>query len=101
MDITFFVFVVIATFQIVLFSIYLAKINNWSKQEKNTEIIDIIPVCNYNGKTYWLEKDCLYRENISVVTMDTNKAERIDQLNAKDLSPSEIIYILNLLEEAK
>lgn len=101
MDTTFFVWIIIAITQITLFAFYLGKMNSWNKKEFFTETVDIIPICNYNGNTYWLNEGFLYREKSSMVTMDKKKAEKIDQLNAKDLSPSEIIYILDLLEEVK
>lgn len=101
MDFTFFVWLIVASIQITIFAFYLGKMNSWNKKEIITETVDIIPICNYNDNTYWLNDGFLYREKSSMVTMDKKRAEKIDQLNAKDLSPSEIIYILDLLEEVK
>lgn len=101
MDLSFFIWFVIAIVQIVLFSIFLGKMFAMNKQDSVTETIDILPVCNYNGQMYWIEGKDLYREDSSRPTMDKKKAERVDQLDAKDLSPSEIIYIINMLEDAK
>lgn len=99
METTFIIWVVIACTQIFLFTIYLTKFN---KKEKDfEEIVDIVPVCNYNGNTYWLDGSYLYREKVGAVTMNKERAERIDQLNAKDLSPSEVIHIVDLLGEPK
>lgn len=101
MDFTFFIWLIIAIIQITLFSFYLGKMNYFNNKEIASENIDIIPICNYNGHTYWLEDGSLYRENTKMVTMNKKRAERIDQLSSKDLNPSEIIYILDLLEETK
>lgn len=101
MDFTFFVWLLVAIIQITLFSFYLGKMSKSDKQEIFHETIDIVPICNYNGKTYYLENGSLYRENVGMVTMDKRNAEEIDQLNSKDLNPSEIIYILDLLEDTK
>lgn len=84
--------------QITIFTIYLFRKNNTETIE---EKIDIIPICNYNGKTYWLDGSNLYREDIGKITMDTKTAERIDQLNAKDLSASEIIFIVETIGDNK
>ena len=99
MEPTFFIWVLIACTQIFIFAIYLIKMDKWGKEEIISESVDIVPVVNYNGKTYWLEDSSLYREDISIVSMSKEKAERIDQLNAKDLNPSEIIYIIDLLKD--
>ena len=101
MDFTFLVWLFVAMIQISLFSIYLVKMSKWGKQEIISETVDIVPVCNYNGKTYWLDQGNLYRETNGIVTMNKSRAEKIDQLSSKDLSPAEVIYILELLEEAK
>ena len=90
----FFIWLAIAMTQITLFTIYLVKRN---KTEIIEEKVDIIPICNYNGKTYWLDGSNLYREDRGTVTMDTKKAERIDQLNSKDLSISEVIFIVETI----
>lgn len=94
----FFIWLCIAVTQIIIFTIFLIKIN---KSEITEESVDIVPVCNYNGKTYWLDGSNLYREDIRRVTMDTKKAERIDQLNPGDLSVSEIIFIVETIGENK
>lgn len=101
MEPTFFIWVLIACTQITLFIFYLVKMNKWGKEEIISESVDIFPIVNYNGKTYWLEDSSLYRENIEVVTMNKDKAEKIDQLNSSDLNPSEIIYIIDLLKDGK
>lgn len=101
MDITFFVWLIVAIIQIALFSFYLGKINGFSNKEEYVKTVDIIPVCNYNGYTYWLEESSLYRENTKSATLDKKNAEKIDQISSKDLSPAEVIYILQLIEEAK
>lgn len=101
MEPTFFIWVLIACTQITLFALYLIKMNKWGKEEIISESIDIFPVVNYNGKTYWLEDSSLYRESIEIVTMNKEKAERVDQLNSSDLNPSEIIYIIDLLKDGK
>lgn len=93
-NVMFFIWLAIALTQITLFTIYLVKRN---KTEIIEEKVDIIPICNYNGKTYWLDGSNLYREDRSMVTMDTKKAERIDQLNSKDLSVSEVIFIVETI----
>lgn len=90
----FFIWMCIALTQITLFTIYLVKRN---KTEIIEEKVDIIPVCNYNGKTYWLEGSNLYRQDINKVTMNTRDAERIDQLNSNDLSVSEVIFIVETI----
>lgn len=92
----FFVWLFIALTQITIFTIFLIKIN---KSEIIEENVDIVPICNYNGKVYWLDGSNLYREDIKKVTMDTKKAERIDQLNPGDLSVSEIIFIVETIGE--
>lgn len=101
MEPMFFIWIVIACTQITLFSIYLVKMNKWGKEEIIHESIDIIPVVNYNGKTYWIEESSLFREDVHLVTMNKSKAEKIDQLNSTDLNPSEIIYIIDLLKDGK
>ena len=101
MDFTFFVWLIVAIIQIVLFSFYLGKMSGYKKDKKVEETIDIVPICNYNGQMYWIEETNLYREKVGAVTMDKKKAEKIDQLNSHDLNPSEIIYIINMLEDAQ
>lgn len=98
MEPTFLIWIVIASMQMCLFIIYLIKMHKWDKKEIVSKTIDIFPVCNYNGKTYWLEQNSLYREDIGLFTMDIKRAEKVDQLNTKDLSPSEVIYIIDVLE---
>lgn len=87
----FFIWLGIAIVQITLFSIFLFK-----KDTKQT--IDIIPTVNYNNMTYWKEKDSLYREKTNSITMNKMNAERVDQLDS-GLNPSELIYIIKLLED--
>lgn len=101
MDNTFFIWLVVAMIQIALFSFYLGKMNNFNKKELIEKTVDIVPVCNYNDNTYWMENGTLYREPIKSVTMSIDRAEKIDQLESKDLSPSELIYIINILEGSK
>lgn len=90
----FFIWVCIALTQITLFTIYMIKINKTEIIEKK---VDIIPICNYNGKTYWLEGSNLYREDIGKASIEAEKAEKIDQLNPKDLSVSEVIFIVETI----
>ena len=90
----FFIWMCIALTQITLFTIYLVKRN---KTEIIEEKVDIIPVCNYNGKTYWLEGSNLYRQDINKATMNIRDAERVDQLNSNDLSVSEVIFIVETI----
>jgi hypothetical protein len=52
-DYMFFVWVIIAIVQVVLFSFYLGKLSKHD-QKIIEESIDIIPICNYNGYNYWL-----------------------------------------------
>lgn len=99
-DYMFFIWVAIAIVQVVLFSFYLGKLSKHD-QKIVEEPIDIIPICNYNGNTYWLEDSGLYREKTKNITMKKNNAERVDQLNSIDISPSEIIYIISVLEDNK
>ena len=70
------------------------------KEETIEKTVDIIPICNYNGYNYWLEETGLYRlqENNKI---DKKSAERIDQVNTKDLSPVEVIYIVETIREQK
>lgn len=96
MEPTFIIWMAIAITQIVLFSFFLGKMSKDNKEET----IDIIPVANYNNMTYWMEDKVLYREHCSSVTMNSSKAETVDQLNS-GLNPDEIIYIINMLEESK
>lgn len=94
----FFMWLCIATTQIILFTIFLIRSSRLRHIE---EKVDIVPVCNYNGKTYWLDGSSLYREDIKSVTMDIKRAEKIDQLNPRDLSVSEIIFIVETIGENK
>ena len=101
MNLTFFIWLLVAIIQITLFSFYLGKMSTIKKKETIEKTVDIFPICNYNGQMYWIEDKELYREDIKSPTMDKDKAEKVDQLDSKDLSPSEIIYIINMLEDAQ
>lgn len=83
----------IATIQIILFSIFLFK-----KNKTVNEVVDIIPIVNYNNKAYWKENGVLvYAEYGDGPILKNHR--KVDQDGFTHLSPVEIIYILDKLGE--
>jgi len=50
---------------------------------------------------YWYEKGDLYRTRYSERGMRFDKREKVNQLMSEDLSPSDIIHIIEELEEVE
>lgn len=88
----FFVWVFIASIQIILFLNFLIKL----KDDKKEETIDIIPIIVYNGMVYWKHGSQLCRTKNSK-NIDMSIYEVVDPLNS-DMNPKDIIYILEALE---
>lgn len=94
----FFIWLAIATIQICLFSIFLFGQKVENKQE---ETIDTFPIYVYNGMAYWYEEGFLYRTKYKARGMSLDSKSKVDHLNSEDLSPSDLIHIINELEEAE
>lgn len=99
-ELFFIVWVCIALTQISLFAFYMGKSLSQGRVE-HKETIDTFPIYVYNGMAYWYEKDLLYRTKYKARGMDLNNKQKIDYLNLDDLSPADIIQIINELEEAE
>lgn len=95
----FYIWLCIASIQIVLFTIYLIKHNSKNGTEAH-ESIDIVPLSIYNGMAYWKEGSHLCRTPYSGKNTDMSNYEVIDPLNS-DMSPAEVIGILESLENVK
>lgn len=88
----FFIWVAIATVQIILFARFLFK-----KDSVTTEkTVDIFPVVTYNSMTYWSENGKLFRSKSRTAT--EKDIEMVDPLDPKDLSFNEVMAIYEALE---
>jgi len=94
------IWVFIALIQIAVFAFYMGKSLSQNKTNLQ-ETVDTFPICVYNGMAYWYEKGFLYRTKYKARGMRFDDKERVDQLESKDLLASDIISIINELEEAK
>jgi len=94
----FMIWVTIALTQIFVFSIYISKVLS---KNRDTETVDTFPICVYNGMAYWYEKGDLYRTRYSARGMRFDNREKVNQLMSEDLSPSDIIHIIEELEEVE
>jgi len=71
------------------------------KNVEENKTIDIIDIVTYNGKTYWMENGKLTRATSLNNRIDITTCERVGTKTTKDLTPVEIIYILNELERVE
>lgn len=94
----FMIWVTIALTQIFVFSIYISKVLS---KNRDTETVDTFAICIYNGMAYWYEKGDLYRTKYSARGMRFDNREKVNQLMSEDLSPSDIIHIIEELEEVE
>lgn len=94
----FMIWVTIALTQIFVFSIYISKVLS---KNRDTETVDTFAICIYNGMAYWYEKGDLYRTRYSARGMRFDNREKVNQLMSEDLSPSDIIHIIEELEEVE
>lgn len=92
------IWVTIALTQIFVFSIYISKVLS---KNRDTETVDTFAICIYNGMAYWYEKGDLYRTRYSARGMRFDNREKVNQLMSEDLSPSDIIHIIEELEEVE
>ncbi len=91
----FFVWSFFVSIQIIVFSIYTYKMFFSKNDEKE---IELLPVCLFNGKAYWKEERDLYSApHVNNKTQIKNK-KKIDQLETRDLSPKDLMLILDELE---
>lgn len=86
----FFVWVFIASIQIILFFNFLKN------SKKNDNSIDIIPLVVYNNMVYWKNGSQLCRTKNSK-NIDISQYEVVDPLNS-DISPIDVLDILEALE---
>jgi len=93
-------YIIIACLQLIVFTIYVVK---YFKSNKVTyeESIDIIPIVQYNGKTYWMQDGNLIRSSMINGKVNMQNSEKVKGWQYKDLKPVEIIEIMNELEKAQ
>ena len=94
------IWVFIALIQIAVFAFYMGKSLSQNKTNLQ-ETVDTFPICVYNGMAYWYEKGDLYRTRYSARGMRFDNREKVNQLMSEDLSPSDIIHIIEELEEVE
>lgn len=87
----FFIWLVVAMTQIALFTRFILKKNSVE------ESIDIVPVLIYNNNAYWKQDNILVYANYANGEID-KKYKKVDQKNFSEVSPLEVIYILEELE---
>lgn len=88
----FFVWVFIASTQIIIFLNFLFTLKNNKKEES----FDIVPVIVYNGMVYWKNNSQLCRTKNSK-DLDMSIYEVVDPFNS-GMNPKDIIEILEALE---
>ena len=93
-------YIIIACLQLIVFTIYVVK---YFKNNKviYEESIDIIPIVQYNGKTYWMQDGDLIRSSMINGKVNMQNSEKVKGWQYKDLKPVEIIEIMNELEKAQ